>query len=39
LDVFTAPLALEPSFAASLALHMKEAIRLEMKNLQTKRTR
>jgi hypothetical protein len=37
LDVFTAPLALEPSFATpltlSLALHMKEAIRLEMKNL------
>jgi hypothetical protein len=37
LNVFATPLALEPSFATPLtiplALHMKEAIRLEMKNL------
>jgi hypothetical protein len=37
LDVFAAPLALEPSFTTPLtlplALHMKEAIRFEMKNL------
>jgi hypothetical protein len=37
MDVFATPLALEPSFIASLtlplALHIKEAIKLEMKTL------